>query len=67
MDNVTTKRQMEDLLKGDTFYFNREKHVASCDSHYSGDSSYDGYIVYDEDGESFFSDEFPSYFYERRS
>ena len=56
---TTLRWDMENLRKGDTFYVNGEEHVAACDTHYSGDASYDGYIVYDESGESYFSDEFP--------
>ena len=57
-ENTTSRSHMEDLVDGEKFYVNGEEHTA-VDSHYSGDASYDGYIVYDENGMQYFSDEFP--------
>lgn len=50
---------MMNLKKGDTFIVNGEKHTASVDAHLSGDASVDCYIVYDENDESWFDDDFP--------
>ena len=60
MDMITTRSQMRELKKGDIFYVNSQKHTVSVDSHYSGDASYDGYIVYDENDEGWFEDDFPN-------
>ncbi len=59
-ENVTTWQEMRNLRNGDVFYVNGEKHIAADDSHLSGDASYDGYVVYDENGESFFETDFPA-------
>jgi hypothetical protein len=56
---VTTRREMKNLRNGDTFYVLGQKHTAHGDAHLSGDSSYDGYIVYDERDESWFEEDFP--------
>jgi hypothetical protein len=56
--NITSRHEMRNLRDGDTFYVNGEKHTAKGDSHLSGDASYDGYIVYDENDESWFEDDF---------
>ena len=55
----TTRRQMQELLEGDKFVVNDDEHVASSDSHLSGDASCDEYIVYDENGNSWFESDFP--------
>ena len=58
----TTPEEMKNLKNGDVFYVKGERHVASCDSHQSGDASYDGYIVYDEKGNGWFEEDFePAY------
>lgn len=44
----------ENIHDGDTFFVNGIPHVADGDAHYSGDASYDGYLVYSMDGESWF-------------
>ena len=49
---------MKILKKGDVFVVNNQRHTASSDAHYSGDSDYDGYIVYDEDDEGWFEEDF---------
>lgn len=54
----TTKSEMKILKKGDVFVVNNQRHTASSDAHYSGDSDYDGYIVYDEDDEGWFEEDF---------
>lgn len=54
----TSPEEMENLKKGDVFYVKGERHTASCDSHLSGDATYDGYIVYDENGTSWYEDDF---------
>lgn len=56
---MTTRKQMKALKMGDTFVVNGIEHTASTGAHKSGDSSYDGYIVYDEDGEGWFEEDFP--------
>ena len=55
----TTKSQMRSLKKGEIFNVNGEEHVASTNSHRSGDASYEGYIVYDENNDSWFEEDFP--------
>ncbi len=57
-ENTTSRAHMEDLLDGDKFFVDGAEHTA-VDSHYSGDASYDGYIAIDENGEEFFSEDFP--------
>lgn len=54
----TTVSQMKKLKKGDKFFINNQPHTCSVDAHISGDASYDGYIVYDEDNEGWFEDDF---------
>ena len=54
-----TRKEMMKLKTGDTFIVNGEKHTASVDAHLSGDASVDCYIVYDENDESWFDDDFP--------
>lgn len=56
---ITTRKQMRDLCEGNTFYANGKKHTVSVDSHLSGDAAYDGCIVYDENGDSWFESDFP--------
>lgn len=56
--NITSRHEMRNLHDGDTFYVNGEKHTAKGDSHLSGDASYDGYIVYDENDNSWFENDF---------
>ena len=55
----TTRRKMQKLLKGDKFIVYDKEHTASSDSHISGDASCDEYIVYDENGNSWFETDFP--------
>ena len=47
----------EDICDGDTFFVNGVPYVADGDAHYSGDASYDGYLVYSMDGESWFPED----------
>ena len=54
----TTRTQMKKLKEGDEFYVYGERHIASEDSHPSESSGYDGYIVYDEDENSWFEEDF---------
>lgn len=58
----TSPNEMRELKKGDAFYVRGERHIANCDAHLSGDSTYEGYIVYDEEGKSYFEDEFQAPF-----
>ena len=55
---ITTKKQMRTIKKGQAFFVNKKLHIASSDSHLSGDASYDGYIVYDENNEGWFEEDF---------
>ena len=55
----TTRSEMQRLEEGDKFVVCGEEHTASSDAHLSGDASVDCYIVYDEDGDSWFDDDFP--------
>lgn len=58
-NQITTRKEMQNLLDGDTFFVYGKTHTAKGDAHLSGDASYDGYIVYDTDDESFFEEDFP--------
>ena len=58
MTKNTTIEQMRTIRKGQTFIVNHTKHIASSDSHLSGDASYDGYIVYDENNKGWFEEDF---------
>ena len=58
MRKNTTRKEMQELKDGDKFTINGVTHVADGDSHYSGDATYDGYIVYDQIGNSWFEDDF---------
>lgn len=50
---------MKNLRDGDEFFVYGQRHVADGDAHQSGDASYDGYIVYSKDGDSYFEEDFP--------
>lgn len=52
-----SRANFEDLKKGDVFFIKGVPHVAQDDAHFSGDASYAGYLVYDEQGESWFPEE----------
>ena len=54
----TTKEAMKKIKRGDKFTVNNIEHIASTDSHLSGDSTCDEYIVYDEDNEGWFENDF---------
>lgn len=54
----TSCEDMKDLRKGDCFYIKGVRHIASSDAHLSGDATCDEYIVYDEDGNSWFEKDF---------
>ena len=54
----TTRKEMFGIKDGDTFVIQGKEYVADGDSHYSGDASYDGYIVFDADGNSWFEEDF---------
>lgn len=49
--------KFQDIRKGDTFFTDGEPHIAACDAHRSGDASYDGYLVYDKEDESYFPED----------
>lgn len=44
----------EDIRKEDTFFVGGNPYMAREDAHRSGDASYDGYLIYDTDGNSWF-------------
>jgi thymidylate synthase (FAD) len=54
----TSPEDMKKLKNGDVFYVKGERHTAVCDAHLSGDASCDEYIVYDENGTSWFETDF---------
>lgn len=54
----TTCEEMKTLKDGDVFYVKGERHIAKGDAHPSGDASYEGCIVYDENGNSWFETDF---------
>ena len=58
-ENVTTRVQMQELKKGDEFFVNGKRHIATTDAHVSGDATCDEHIVYDEKGEGWFEKDFP--------
>lgn len=55
----TTRKEMRDLMLGDEFTVNGQKHTASTDAHISGDSTCDEYVVYDENDGGWFESDFP--------
>ena len=55
---ITTKDDMKRLVHGDLFCINGEQHIAVGDSHISGDSTCDEYVVYDEEGNCWFESDF---------
>lgn len=60
MADITTRKEMKNLCKGDEFFAYGRKHIASCDADYCGVADYDDkYVVYDENGEGYFEDDFP--------
>lgn len=54
---ILSRANFKDLKKGDTFFINSIPHVAQDDAHLSGDASYSGYLVYDEQGEGWFPED----------
>lgn len=54
----TPRSKIRQLRSGDSFVVNGIEHVASTDAHPNGDSSYDGYIVYDEDNVGWLEEDF---------
>ena len=36
----------EDIVEGDTIFVNGKPIIVTIDAHYSGDASYDGYLLY---------------------
>ena len=49
---------MKKLKTGDVFWVNGQMHKATVNSHQSGDSTCDEYIVYDENDEAWFETDF---------
>lgn len=45
------------LEEGDVFFVDGEEYVVGDDAHYSCDASYDGYLLYDENGEAWFPED----------
>ena len=56
---ITTRAEMRNLQKGDLFYAQGVPRIAAYDADLSGDASCDEYIVYDENGNSWFETDFP--------
>ena len=54
----TTINEMKNLKSGDLFWINGEMHKAVGNAHMSGDSTCEEYIVYDENGEGWFEEDF---------
>ena len=54
---ILSRAAFKDLKAGDTFFIKGIPHVAKEDAHLSGDASYDGYLVDDRDGESWFPED----------
>lgn len=54
--DVTTTA-FSSLMAGDTFFSNGKVYTVGTDAHYSGDASYDGYLLYDSNGYSWFPEE----------
>ena len=55
---ATSMDAMKELKTGDMFWVNGQMHRAVGNSHRSGDSTCDEYIVYDELGEAWFETDF---------
>lgn len=49
------------LCKGDRFFVRGELHTVGEDAHYSGDASYQGYLLFDTDGEAWFPEDLCEY------
>ena len=58
--SATTRDEMKKLCDGDIFVIDGKLHFAHGDSHLSGDSAYDEYIVFDSFGEGFLETDFPA-------
>lgn len=46
-----------EIKKGDTFFIKGQPCICEIDAHESGDASYDGYLLYDTDGDSWFPED----------
>ena len=55
--DILSRARYKDMKKGDTFFVKGIPHIAQDDAHLSGDASYPGYLIYDEQGESWFPEE----------
>lgn len=53
-----------DLKTGDTFFQNGKPIMVGEDAHLCGDASYDGYLVYDRNGNSYFPEDADLYTFE---
>ena len=56
-DAAISPVDFESLSEGDVFFVNGQPYVVGVDAHYSGDASYDGWLLYDAQGESWFPEE----------
>lgn len=54
------KPDFRNLKKGDIVFVKGAAHRLQEDAHLCGDSTYDGYLTYDMDGESLFSEDIDS-------
>ena len=56
----TTKEEMRKLQDGDQFVINGNIHVAVTGAHkYTGKGRHNGFVVYDEEGDTLFEEMFP--------
>lgn len=57
---IIEEAAFESLRAGDTVFIGGGICIVGEDAHYSGDSSYDGYLFYDVDGEGWFPEDLKS-------
>lgn len=59
-EGPTVLEDFRNLKKGDIVFVKGAAHRLKEDAHLCGDSTYDGYLAYDMDGESLFSEDIDS-------
>lgn len=59
-EGPTVLEDFRNLKKGDIVFVKGAAHRLQEDAHLCGDSTYDGYLTYDMDGESLFSEDIDS-------
>ena len=50
-------KDFTEIEAGDTVFVNGKPIVVGDDAHYSGDASYDGWLLYDTNGEGWFPED----------